>query len=58
MSVGGQIERNMVTGEVTIIILSCPVRVSIILGDTAFVFSFKNKQTNKNTKRMVMGRLV
>ena len=58
MSVCGQIERNMVTGEVTIIILSCPVRVSIILGDTAFEFSFKNKQTNKNTKRMVMGRLV
>ena len=46
----------MVTGEVTIIILSCPVRVSIILGDTAFEFSFKNKQ--KKTKRMVMGRLV
>ena len=48
--------RNMVTGEVTIIILSCPVRVFIILGDPAFEFSFKNKQ--KKTKRMVMGRLV
>lgn len=45
MSVGSQIERNMVTAEVTIIILSCPVRVAIILGDTAFEFSFKNKQT-------------